>query len=62
MARPRSSTIWKKNPGQRDVDWFLEKQELVSDEERFYDKMDIELADKNRITVYFDITEFFGIY
>ena len=48
--------------GQRDADWFLEKQELVSDEGRFYDKMDIELADKNRITVYFDITEFFGIY
>jgi len=47
--------------GQRDADWFLEKQELVSDEGRFYDKMDIELADKNRITVYFDITEFFGI-
>ena len=48
--------------GQRDVDWFLESQELVSEEKRFYDRMDVELADKTRIAVYFDITEFFGIF
>jgi hypothetical protein len=47
--------------GQIDVDWFLESQELVTEEKRFYDKMNIELADKTRATVYFDITEFFGV-
>lgn len=48
--------------GPRDVDWFLKSQELVTEEERFYDLMDIELADKTRIEVYFDITDFFGIF
>jgi len=48
--------------GQRDADWFLESQEFVSEDERFYDRMDIELADDTRIVVYFDITEFFGIF
>jgi hypothetical protein len=48
--------------GQRDVDWFLENQELVSEEKRFYDKMDVKLADKSMITIYFDINEFFGLY
>ena len=48
--------------GLRDVDWSLISQDLVSEEEKFYDLMDIELADKTRIEVYFDITEFFGIY
>ncbi len=48
--------------GQRDVDWFLESQEFVSEDKRFYDRMDVELADDTRIAVYFDITEFFGIF
>jgi hypothetical protein len=48
--------------GRRDVDWSMISQGLVSEEEKFYDLMDIELADKTRIQIYFDITEFFGIY
>lgn len=41
--------------GQHDVGLFQENQDFRAGDEGFYDKMDIERADKTRITKYFDI-------
>lgn len=48
--------------GERKVDWDLEYQSLVNEGDRSYDKMDIQLYDGTEITIYFDITDFFGKY
>jgi len=51
----------EKRFGKQEVDWELEMQSLVGGEDdRYYDKMDIKLTDGKMITVYFDITDFFG--
>jgi hypothetical protein len=47
--------------GQKDSDWFFVGQELVSGEEKQFDRIDIQLADGTEISVYFDITEFYGV-
>jgi hypothetical protein len=47
--------------GKNGVDWRLTSHSLVDDEAgRFYDKMDIRLSNGKMITMYFDITDFFG--
>jgi hypothetical protein len=46
--------------GQRGVDWQLEKQTLIEDSGKQYDRMDIRLSDGTKETIYFDITDFFG--
>lgn len=47
--------------GLRGIDWELALQSLIKDNGRYYDQMDIKLSDGTGATVYFDITEFYGI-
>ena len=46
--------------GRPKVDWNLNSQSTVAANGRAYDKMDIQLSDGMRKTIYFDITGFFG--
>lgn len=46
--------------GERGVDWELDQQFLLQEEDRFYDRMDINFSDGKETTIYFDITDFFG--
>jgi len=48
--------------GVKGVDWNLLQQSLMGINDRMMDKMDIELSDGRKITLYFDITEHFGSY
>jgi len=50
----------EKKYGQRNVDWKLITQSLITNNDKDYDKMDIELSDGTMLTVYFDITDFLG--
>lgn len=45
--------------GTRDVDWQLERQELIQTTDRTYDKMEVMLSDGSQKVVFFDITESF---
>lgn len=47
--------------GQKGKDWSLAIQSLVEDKDtgKVYDRMDIDLPDQTRRTIYFEITEFF---
>jgi len=47
--------------GQKDSDWFFVGQELVTGEDRHFDRIDIQLADGTGVSVYFDISEFYGV-
>ncbi|MEW6659042.1 MAG: hypothetical protein AB1424_10305 [Thermodesulfobacteriota bacterium] len=49
-----------KNFGQRNVDWKLKRQSVIREKGKVYDRMEIELKDGGKKTVFFDITEFFG--
>ena len=46
--------------GKKGVDWSLDQQYLNDARDRHYDVMDITLSDGRKLTIYFDITEFFG--
>ena len=46
--------------GNKGVDWKMLQQSLMGSNGRMLDKMDIELSDGRRITLYFDITKYFG--
>ena len=46
--------------GERGTDWKLERQSLLSEKGRSYDKMEIALSDGTKKTIYFDISDFFG--
>jgi hypothetical protein len=46
--------------GRRGVDWDLDQQYLSDEGDRYYDVMDITLSDGRKLTIYFDITDFFG--
>lgn len=37
-------------------DWDLEEETVIEKDNRYYDKMDVLLADGSRKTIYFDIT------
>jgi hypothetical protein len=51
----------EKKLGKKGVDWNLISQSLVAGEAgRSYDKMDIRLSTGKMITMYFDITDFYG--
>ncbi|MEO0185814.1 MAG: hypothetical protein ABIL22_07175 [candidate division WOR-3 bacterium] len=41
-------------------DWKLIRQSLMPQSGRQYDKMEIELTDRTKKTIFFDITSFFG--
>jgi hypothetical protein len=46
--------------GQQNRDWQLTRQEVLQNGGRVFDVMLLKLADGRQLTVYFDITEFFG--
>ncbi|RLC39358.1 MAG: hypothetical protein DRH51_07260 [Candidatus Coatesbacteria bacterium] len=46
--------------GECDKDWHLEKQSLIIEEDRFYDRMDIVLTDGSKKSIFFDISDFYG--
>lgn len=46
--------------GQRGVDWNLEEQFLLRENEMVYDKLVVKLADGSKKEIYFNITFFFG--
>lgn len=46
--------------GERGVGWVLEKQSLIQEKGRFYDFIEIKISNGPEISLYFDITSFFG--
>ena len=46
--------------GDRDVGWILKKQSLIKENGRYYDFIEIKLDIGSEISLYFDITSFFG--
>ena len=46
--------------GRRNVDWNLRRQSVLNQQGKVYDRMDLDLKDGSRKTVFFDIGEFFG--
>ena len=48
--------------GTKGVDWNLLQQSLMGVNGRMMDKMELELSDGRKITLYFDITKYFGQY
>ncbi|MBN1323623.1 MAG: hypothetical protein JW986_06440 [Methanotrichaceae archaeon] len=49
-----------KHFGQQGTNWDLEGQSLVTEGDRYYDKMDLNITEASSRTVYFDITGFYG--
>jgi hypothetical protein len=48
--------------GQRGKTWQLEGQALLNHEGKMFDRMNVLLANGTKLTLYFDITDFFGKY
>ncbi|OLS19777.1 MAG: hypothetical protein HeimC3_43980 [Candidatus Heimdallarchaeota archaeon LC_3] len=46
--------------GERGVGWILEKQSLIQENGRYYDFIEIKLSHGSVVSLYFDITSFFG--
>jgi hypothetical protein len=46
--------------GKPKADWQLQRQSVIHEKGKVYDRMDIELKDGSKKTIFFDITEFFG--
>ncbi len=46
--------------GRRNVDWNLRRQSVLQQKGKVYDRMDLDLKDGGKKTVFFDISEFFG--
>lgn len=46
--------------GERHEDWDLISQALLDQRETIYDRMDLMLSSGSSVTIYFDITDFFG--
>lgn len=46
--------------GKRGVDWQLIKQELLNENQKVYDRFIFQLSDQTVISLYFNLTEFFG--
>jgi len=46
--------------GRENVDWRLIRQSVLNQQGKVYDRMDLDLKDGSRKTVFFDISEFFG--
>ncbi len=46
--------------GRKNVDWSLRRQSVMQQQGKVYDRMEIELKDGSRKTIFFDITGFFG--
>jgi hypothetical protein len=50
----------EKKFGPRNVDWKLKRQSVWQQKGKVYDRMEMELKDGSKKTVFFDISEFFG--
>ncbi len=46
--------------GLKGKNWNLKRQSLLDFNNRYFDKMEIELSDGSSKSLFFDITEFFG--
>lgn len=46
--------------GDRGVSWILKKQSLIKENGRYYDFIEIKLSIGSEVSLYFDITSFFG--
>ena len=46
--------------GVRGTDWNLDMQSLAEDKGKRYDVMMVDLKDGTKLSIYFDITDFFG--
>lgn len=46
--------------GKRGVEWQLIKQELLNEKQNVYDRLIIQLSDQTVLSLYFNLTEFFG--
>jgi hypothetical protein len=46
--------------GRQNVDWNLKCQKVLQQKGKFYDRLELDLKDGSRKTVFFDISEFFG--
>ncbi len=46
--------------GRQNVDWHLLRQSVLQQDGKVYDRMELDLKDGRRTTIFFDITEFFG--
>ena len=51
-----------KKLGRDHVDWELEIQALIDEEDSYYDSMKVKTKDGEILTYYFDISAFFGRY
>lgn len=60
-AGVRAEYRWlEEHYGRRGVDWELEMQALLRPGDHPYDRLDVQLADGRRVSIYFDISGFFG--
>lgn len=50
----------RKKFGRENVDWNLFRQSVLGQGGKFYDRLELDLKDGSRKTVFFDISEFFG--
>ena len=46
--------------GERDLDWLFISQELGVVDDRYYDRVDMQLAGGMEVSVFFDVTDFYG--
>ena len=46
--------------GRQNVDWRLKRQSVLNQKGKVFDRMDLEMKDGSKKTVFFDISEFFG--
>ena len=50
----------EKKFGRQNAEWKLKRQSVLNEKGKVYDRMEIELKDGSRKTLFFDISEFFG--
>ena len=50
----------KKKFGRENDDWMLTRQSVLQQKGKVYDRMDLDLKNGSKKTVFFDISEFFG--
>lgn len=50
----------EKQFGRQNDDWMLTRQSVLQQNGKVYDRMDLDLKDGTKKTVFFDISEFFG--
>ena len=46
--------------GRRGLEWQLVKQELLNENQQVYDRITIQLSDQTEISLFFNLTTFFG--